>query len=212
MPVIKLDNITKRYDEKVIFNKFSMEVSKGEFTAIMGDSGSGKSTLLNIIGLLEDFDQGSLDILGNKNLKPNSFKAGKILRENISYLFQNFALVDDETVEYNLSIAMKYVKGSKKDKKIKIKEALDNVGLAGFERRHIFELSGGEQQRAAIARIMLKPSNIILADEPTGSLDEKNRDIVIELLKKLNEDGKTILLVTHDKYVAGQCHRVMQLT
>ncbi|MFA6939569.1 MAG: ATP-binding cassette domain-containing protein [Clostridiaceae bacterium] len=91
-------------------------------------------------------------------------------------------------------------------------EALNDVGLAGFEKRHIFELSGGEQQRAAIARIILKPSDIILADEPTGSLDEKNRDMVMDLLKKLNKDGKTILLVTHDKYVAGQCHRVMQLT
>lgn len=167
--------------------------------------------MLNIIGLLEDFDEGELVIHGYVNVKPNSKLANKILRNNICYLFQNFALVDDETVEYNLKIALKYVKGSKKQKEAQIMEKLNYVGLNNFEKRPIYELSGGEQQRVAIARIMLKPCDIVLADEPTGCLDERNRDIVIGFLKDLNRQGKTIILVTHDKYVAEQCRRIIRL-
>ena len=170
-----------------------------------------KSTLLNIIGLLEEFDDGELIIDGESSPYPNSSGANKILREKISYLFQNFALVDEETVEYNLKLGCKYVKGSKKEKELSISETLKHVGLNGYEKRKIYELSGGEQQRVAMARIMLKPSKIILADEPTGSLDEKNRDVVLDLLKTLNKEGKTIVLVTHDRYVASQCHRIINI-
>lgn len=211
MALIDLKDITKKFGEKTILNKFSLMVSEGEFIALTGTSGRGKSTLLNIIGLLENFDTGKLVIDGETNIIPNSSKATKLLREKISYLFQNFALVDDETVEYNLNLALKYTKGNKKEKLAKIREALAFVGLNDYEKRNIYELSGGEQQRVAIARIMLKPCKIILADEPTGSLDEKNRKIVLDLLKKLNEDGKTIIIVTHDQFVAGQCHRVVNL-
>jgi len=211
MVLIELKDITKRFGKKSILNKFSLEVQEGEFIAIMGNSGSGKSTILNIIGLLEPFDNGQLIIDGEINIAPNSSKSTKLLREKISYLFQNFALVDDETVAYNLELALKYVKGSKKEKFEKLKNALDIVGLKDYEKRKIYELSGGEQQRVAIARIMLKPCKIILADEPTGSLDEKNREVVLDLLKKLNLDGKTVVIVTHDKFVASQCQRVINL-
>lgn len=195
----------------MIFDNFSLEIQTGEFVAITGYSGCGKSTLLNIIGLLEDFDSGELIIDGDINVRPNSNFANKILREKIGYLFQNFALVDDETVQYNLKFALKYLNGSKKEKRYKMGKALAQVGLKGYSDRKVYELSGGEQQRVAIARIMLKPSKIILADEPTGSLDEKNRDIVMHLLKILNSQGKTIVLVTHDKLVAQQCGRVIPL-
>lgn len=211
MTVVQLKNITKKYGEKVIFRGFSLDIQERDFIALMGPSGCGKSTLLNVIGLLEDFDEGDLVIYDYINIKPNSTKANMLLRYNISYLFQNFALVDDETVLYNLDIALRYVKASRKQKKLKITEALDYTGLHGFEKRHIYELSGGEQQRVAIARIMLKPCNIILADEPTGSLDEDNRNRVLDLLKSLNEQGKTIIIVTHDRFVAAQCRRVVHL-
>lgn len=212
MSLIELNNITKSYGDKTIFKDFSLKVEGGDFIALTGDSGCGKSTLLNIIGLLEEFDSGEIIIDGKTSPSLNSRVANKILREKISYLFQNFALVDEETVEYNLKLACKYVKANRHEKEFSISEALKHVGLKGYEKRKIYELSGGEQQRVAIARIMLKPSKIILADEPTGSLDEKNRDVVLNLLKTLNKEGKTLILVTHDKYVASQCDKIIHLT
>ena len=112
MPLIVLNEITKSYGRKTILEKYSLQVNEGEFLGIMGSSGSGKSTILNIIGLLEDFDNGEIIIDGHKDVLPNSRKANKILREKISYLFQNFALVDDETVAYNLNLALRYIKGN----------------------------------------------------------------------------------------------------
>ena len=211
MSIIELNNITKQYGSKKLFDNFSLKISKNELVALTGPSGKGKTTILNMIGLLEKFDSGELLIDGQKNIKVNSSKATKILRDKIGYLFQNYALVDDETVYYNLDLALKYVKNNRKEKNELIKKALIDVGLEGFEKRKIYELSGGEQQRIAIARIILKPCEIILADEPTGSLDEKNKDIVLDLIKKLNKKGKTIVLVTHDEFVANQCDRIINI-
>ena len=211
MAIIQMKGITKKYGERAILDDFHLEVNQGEYVALMGESGCGKSTLLNIIGLLERFDEGKLVIDENTNVRPGSKKANQILRETISYLFQNFALIDEETVVSNLEIALKYVKGTAKFKAEKIKDALRIVGLEGFEKRKIYELSGGEQQRVAIARIMIKPSKIILADEPTGSLDEKNRDIILDLMERLNKEGKTIILVTHDKTATRNCSRIISM-
>jgi len=211
LSIVELNNITKKYGNKKLFDKFSLKINKNELVAITGPSGKGKTTILNMIGLLEEFDEGELLIDGQKNIKVNSSKATKILREKIGYLFQNYALVDDETVYYNLDLALKYVKNNRKEKNELIKKALNDVGLKGFEKRKIYELSGGEQQRVAIARIILKPCKVILADEPTGSLDEKNRDLVLDLLKKLNSEGRTIVLVTHDEFVANQCDRIINI-
>jgi len=209
LAIIELKNIIKKYGTKKVLDNFSMEISKGEMIAITGPSGKGKTTILNIIGLLEKFDEGELIIDGESNLKPNSMKATKILREKISYLFQNFALVDDETVYYNLDLALRYVKVSKKEKKVLMEKALSDVGLSGCGNSKIFELSGGEQQRIALARIILKPCKIVLADEPTGSLDEENSINILRLLALLKEKGKTIIIVTHDKNVADKCDRVI---
>jgi putative ABC transport system ATP-binding protein len=211
LSIIELCNISKSYGSKKILDNISININEGEFVAITGESGKGKSTILNIIGLLEIFDSGKLTIDNETNLVPNSIKSRKMLREKISYLFQNFALVDQETVLYNLLLVLKYVKQNKNYKLKIIKESLSKVGLDGYEKRKIYELSGGEQQRVAIARILLKPSKIVLADEPTGSLDENNRDAVINLLRLLNNDGKTIVIVTHDKSVAKSCDRIINL-
>lgn len=211
MGIIQLNNICKRYGKKEVLKDFSLNIEEGELIALTGTSGKGKSTILNIIGLLENPDSGDLIICNEKNIKPNTEKANEILRNTIGYLFQNFALVDEETVEYNLNIALKYVKVKKEEKKKLLEEALKKVGLQGFEKNKIYELSGGEQQRIAVARLMLKPSKIILADEPTGSLDEENREIIINLLKDINKSGKTIIIVTHDKYLANKCNRIIEI-
>ncbi|MBS4750876.1 ABC transporter ATP-binding protein [Carnobacteriaceae bacterium zg-ZUI78] len=209
--MIKLNHLTKTFKHKTIFDSFSLKIQKGEMVAIIGKSGSGKTTLLNMIGLIEEIDSGTYFLNGNKAPKPNTKQATQIIREQISYLFQNFALVDYLTVEHNLMMALKYVKLSLNEKKKIIHEALEKVGLLDYESLKIFEISGGEQQRVAIARAMIKPSTIILADEPTGSLDDENRDDVLTILRELNHLGKTVIIVTHDSVVAKACDRVITL-
>lgn len=211
MAVISLKNICKSFGNKVIFDNFNLNVEEGEFLCITGVSGKGKTTLLNIIGLLEKPDSGSINIMGYDNPEIDSKSGIKLLRSNISYLFQNYGLVDNETVEYNLKIATRFLKLSKNDEKNKIEEALNTVGLSGYEKNKIFQLSGGEQQRVAMARILIKPTSIVLADEPTGSLDSDNRDLIMELLTKVNEQGKTVIIVTHDKEVVKCAKRVIEL-
>ena len=209
--MIKLENVTKTIGKKVILENLSLKINQGDLVAIVGKSGSGKSTLLNLLGLIDGDYSGNYEIFGQKNVPVNSVKSQAIIREHISYLFQNFALIDNETVEYNLMLALKYVKLSKKDKVKKIEEILERVGLPSTLHQKVSELSGGEQQRIAVARAILKPSQLLLADEPTGSLDPENRDLVLNFLLDMNKEGKTVIIVTHDAYVAQQCHRVIEL-
>ena len=209
--MIKLENITKTIGKKVILENLSLKINQGDLVAIVGKSGSGKSTLLNLLGLIDGDYSAHYEIFGQKNVLVNSAKSQAIIREHISYLFQNFALIDNETVEYNLMLALKYVKLSKKDKVKKIEEILERVGLSSTLHQKVSELSGGEQQRIAVARAILKPSQLLLADEPTGSLDPENRDLVLNFLLDMNKEGKTVIIVTHDAYVAQQCHRVIEL-
>jgi putative ABC transport system ATP-binding protein len=204
MNIISLENITKQFSKKTVLKNFNLNIQKGEFVSIMGPSGSGKSTLLNMIGLLETPTFGEIKILDYVNPKFNSKEGIYLLRNEISYLFQNYGLVDSRTVNYNLKMATHFLKLSANEEKERIKNALSKVDLKDIQNEKIYSLSGGEQQRVALAKIMLKPSNIILADEPTGSLDQSNRDIVLAILKKFNEEGKTIIVVTHDP-VVEQC-------
>jgi len=203
--MIQLEGINKNFGDITIFNNFSMTVQEGEFLAIQGVSGSGKSTLLNMIGLLDTPDSGRITLFGKSNIKPFSKQAEKILKNEIGYLFQNFALIENETVYYNLMLTIEHYKI--KDKKEKIKEALAAVGLANYEQKHVYQCSGGEQQRIAIARLLIKPCNLILADEPTGSLDEKNKMEIFLLLKGLQEQGKTIVMVSHDQELIEKADR-----
>ena len=207
--VVKLNGINKSFDDLPVLKNLTLKIEKGEMVAIVGHSGSGKSTLLNIMGLLEKKTSGDLEVLGNLNVKPFSRKGIKLLRNHIGFLFQNYALLDDKTVEYNLAIAVD--KGFCRVSVDDINKSWKIVGLEGFNNKKIYQCSGGEQQRVAIARLLLKKSSLIFADEPTGSLDEDNRDSIVELLKNLNQDGKTIVVVTHYPYVASQCHRVINL-
>lgn len=210
--MIKLEHVTKKYKTKIVLDNFSLSVEAGEMIAITGPSGSGKSTILNILGLIESFDSGTYKLFDQSNIKPNSKTAMSIIREDISYLFQNFALIEDETVEYNLMLGIKYLHATKADKVAIINDALQKVGLQGYGKSPIFELSGGQQQRIAVARALIKPSKLILADEPTGSLDQKNRDEIMQLLKSMNKQGKTVIVVTHDDEVANQCQRIVHLS
>jgi putative ABC transport system ATP-binding protein len=209
--VCELIGVGKRYDGHSVISDIDLAVMKGEMVAITGKSGSGKSTLLNIIGLLETADVGEARLFGEQSPRVGSTKATKMLRFKLGYLFQNFALIDGESVDYNLRIAQAYTKALPSGREEARRSALRAVGLANSGRRKVYQLSGGEQQRVAIARLMIKPCDLVLADEPTGSLDTTNADIVLTMLRDLNAVGKTMIIVTHDDRVAAECDRVVAL-
>lgn len=209
MNLIEAKSLVKSFGNQKVLTGLSFDVQENEMVAIMGKSGTGKSTLLNILGLLDKPDQGDLMMFGLTNIRPFSSKASSILRNKIGFLFQNFALIDNKTVEYNLALALKNRR--KINKTLEIAETLKKVGLEGFEKKYIYQCSGGEQQRIAVARLLLKPCELILADEPTGSLDIQNRDEIVRLLSLLKESGKTVVIVTHDPEVANKCDRTILL-
>lgn len=211
MIICNLNNITKSFKEKKILNQLSLTIEQGDFVCITGKSGAGKSTLLNIIGLLESPDEGEISLCGHKNVKVNSKIAQQLLRDKIGFLFQNFGLIDDETVGYNLDLVCEKTKIPKKQWKHKQEKVLKDLELDIPLSQKVYKLSGGEQQRIALARLVLKKCEIILADEPTGSLDVANRNIVLEILEKLNTAGKTIIIVTHDPYIVNKYSKVITL-
>lgn len=206
--MIVLTNICKSYGLQSVIRNFSLTVEDGSFIAITGQSGSGKTTLLNIMGLLEEVDKGRIEIDGKKAFSARD----KLLfhRNEAGFLFQNYALIEEKTVRENLKIAMTYNKPEAQE--ISIHQALDMVGLSSdIERKKILQLSGGEQQRIALARILLKNPKYVFADEPTGNLDDENRDIVFGLLKTLNQQRKTVIIVTHDAKLAMQTQHCVML-
>lgn len=208
--MIKLDKISKSFGNHRILTDINVNFNEATMTAVIGESGSGKSTLLNIIGLLEEFDDGEL-IIDNQTVYPNTKESLLLQRSDISYLFQNFALVDNLSVTDNIKIALEYSNLSKSEMKDLIEVSLTKVGLNGFEKRIVYTLSGGEQQRVALARVLARDSKIILCDEPTGSLDDRNGKVILDLLQELKNDGKTIIIVTHDLDIANQCDRILRL-
>ena len=209
MNALELKNISKKYGNNTIFDNYNLEVKKGTFLGIKGKSGRGKTTLLNIMGLLEDY-KGTLNIMGEEVRYRDKKKRKEMLKKVIGYLFQNYALIDDLTVYENLKIVINK-KNKIKGKELML-EALEKVGVANeFLNKKIYTCSGGEQQRIAIARLMLKDCDIVLADEPTGSLDDKNTAIVMKLLTQLNEEGKTIVMVSHDDVALSYCKEIVQL-
>jgi putative ABC transport system ATP-binding protein len=168
LKAVELQNVTKQYGSKFIFKDFSMSIETGEMLALVGTSGCGKSTLLNMIGMLETYDSGEIQILGKKIPKIQSKKATLIRRNTINYLFQSFALISDMSVYQNLMLAMNFLDIAKKEKSRKIDEVLRQVNMLPLKDGIVNTLSGGEQQRVALARTILKPGSIVLADEPTG--------------------------------------------
>lgn len=208
--ILEARGVSKEYGGKYLFENISFSVKENEMIAIMGISGSGKTTFMNILGLIEKPTSGKVYY---NNIEIN-LKSGrmieKLLRENIGFLFQGFALINEKTVYENLLYAITKKRNSKNMRRHMI-HILSKVGLRNCLDEKVFCLSGGEQQRVAIARLLLKECDIIFADEPTGSLDEISRNEVLLLLKKLQEEGKTIVIVTHDMFVGESCDRIVRL-
>ena len=202
--MIEGKNITKRFGGQVLFDGFNFVIEDGEFVCFSGVSGAGKTTLLNIIGLLEPLDGGELLINGIK-YKTNRQRL-QYFRTEVGFLFQNFALIENKTVEQNLEIVSKQNRTE-----FSIMEALEKVGLQEKLHSKVYTLSGGEQQRIALARLFLKKCNIILADEPTGSLDKRTAEMVMDIVCDLNQRGKTVILVTHDEQIRQMARRVIKL-
>lgn len=202
--MIEGKNITKRFGELTLFNSFNFQIEDGDFVCFSGDSGMGKTTLLNIVGLIESLDEGELIIDGKQYLK-NKEKL-EYFRTKVGFIFQNFALIENKTVKQNLELIRKDSRTN-----CTISEVLEKVGLTDKLNNKVYTLSGGEQQRIAMARLFLKKCDIILADEPTGSLDAKNAEIVMNILLNLNKEGKTVILVTHDEKIKSKVKRVIEL-
>jgi putative ABC transport system ATP-binding protein len=207
--MIQILNMNKKYNRKPIFENFNLEIHSGEFIGIVGKSGQGKTTLLNIIGTLEEPNSGIIKINGKNILKKKEKRL--LLRNELGFIFQNYALIDNTTVNENLEIALKHKKMKKTEKKDAMSLVLKEVGLDNYGGEKVHTLSGGEQQRVAIARLLLKDPPLILADEPTGSLDIENRNIIVSLFQKLHKQGKTIIMVTHDKDLTKFFSRTIQL-
>ncbi|PTI30818.1 putative bacteriocin export ABC transporter [Mammaliicoccus vitulinus] len=209
--MIRVNNLSKQFNGINLFSDLNLHVNKGEMVAITGKSGSGKSTLLGCMCGLEKIDNGTIYIDGDDITKMNRKKKMLLYRNKLGYLFQNYALITHETIEYNLDVVLGYKKLSKsKKKELKI-EVMNKVGLNKSFNTKIYTLSGGEQQRVAIARLLLKEPLIIFADEPTGALDNDNKYKILRLLSEFK--GKsTILIVTHDEDVMKCCDRNIQLT
>lgn len=202
--MIEIKNITKSFGNKKIFTDFSMTIPDGAFKIFAGKSGCGKTTLLNMIGAIESPDSGTITVNGLDIHKRANTR--KYFSEQVGFLFQNFALIEEETVEDNLNyIQKKHRSGRSMD------EILDLLGLLDKKNVEVYKLSGGEQQRIALARLMFKKCDIILADEPTGSLDYENADVVMNILHDFNNQGKTIIMVTHDEKIISEEKDVVRL-
>ncbi|MEZ7644932.1 ATP-binding cassette domain-containing protein [Streptococcus parasanguinis] len=212
MSRISVQNVSKQFGSREIFKDLSFDIEENEFVALVGPSGSGKSTILNMIGLLDTVDSGKILINGKVLRKVNSQSAVHYRRNVINYLFQSNALISTSSVKDNLMLAMTFSNFSRQEKEQRIKETLEFVGLQNRLNSKINELSGGEQQRIAIVRAILKPGDIVLADEPTGSLDPEMSQKAFDLIRTLRDQfGKTILVVTHNMEQARQCDRIISL-
>lgn len=208
IPAVEIHHLQKSFNKKTVLDIPELIIPAGSFVIIEGPSGAGKSTLLSLVGLLDSPDQGDIQLFG-QTVKPYSRKSIQFLKEKIGWLFQNYALVDSQTVEYNLGMVLD--QKNKKNKPQLLQDALHQVGLEGKLAGRIYELSGGEQQRVALARLLLKSCDLILADEPTGNLDRENAKRVMNLLKAMQNQGKTILVVSHDRSFDDLADQIIQL-
>lgn len=202
--MITIKNLSKSFGEKKLFENYSLQINDGEFVIFTGVSGCGKTTLLNMIGSLESADSGEIEVDGMDITQKKNQR--EYLKRKVGFLFQNFALVDNKTVEDNLKLVKNDCRSG-----VSIEEALEMVGLSDKAKQKVYSLSGGEQQRAALARLIVKKCDCVLADEPTGSLDRKNADTVFSILEKINESGKTVIMVTHDESFREKGKRVIEL-
>lgn len=210
-----MKNISKVYQtEKVqthALRDFNLEVEEGEFIAVTGPSGSGKTTFLNIAGMLEPFTSGEFSLDGVDIGKLNDNQTADLRNQKIGFIFQGFNLIPDLNLYENIEVPLRYAGIKRSERKLRIEECLEKVGLASRAKHLPQQLSGGQQQRVAIARALAGKPRFLLADEPTGNLDSLMARQVMELLEKINEDGSTIIMVTHDPELARRAPRNIQV-
>ena len=213
--MIRLDKVSKVYSatdvETLALNDVSLQIAPGEFVAIMGPSGCGKSTLLNVLGLLDNPSGGVYDFFGEDVSRAGEKKLTELRRDRIGFVFQSFNLIDDLTVAENVEVALIYRGVSAADRKRRVAEALDHVGIAHRARHRPRQLSGGQQQRVAVARALVSKPSLILADEPTGNLDTANGEAVMNLLTEAAGAGVTVIMVTHSLVHAAVAQRTIKL-
>jgi putative ABC transport system ATP-binding protein len=213
--MIKISQLQKFYRteevETIALNNLSFEVKKGEFVAVMGPSGCGKSTLLNILGLLDDPDGGSYLFNGIEVAKFNERKRSDLRKHNIGFVFQSFNLIDELSVYENVELPLIYTKVKASERKERVEAVLDKMQIMHRKNHFPQQLSGGQQQRVAVARAVVNNPKLILADEPTGNLDSTNGNEVMQLLTELNEQGTTIIMVTHSEHDAKYTHRIIRM-
>lgn len=213
--MIKINNLTKIYTteevETTALNSISIDINDGEFVAIMGPSGCGKSTLLNILGLLDNPSEGEYNFGENEVSRYSERQRAQLRKGSIGFVFQSFNLIDELTVFENVELPLLYLKVPSSERKKKVEAVLERMNI--MHRRNHFpqQLSGGQQQRVAIARAIVARPKLILADEPTGNLDSANGEEVMKVLSQLNEEGTTIIMVTHSPYDANYAHRIINL-
>ena len=213
--MIKVKDLVKSFSTEevvtVALNGVNMEVKEGEFVAIMGPSGCGKSTLLNILGLLDNPNEGTYRLDGVEVARMKEADRTKLRRGRIGFVFQSFNLIDELTVEENIDLQLKYLNLPKAERKQRVLEILRQVNMSHRAKHYPQQLSGGQQQRVAIARAVVGKPRIILADEPTGNLDSKHGKEIMELHTQLNAEGTTIVMVTHSQRDAAYAHRTINL-
>ena len=213
--MIKLENIQKVFRteevETVALGGVSLEVKKGEFVAIMGPSGCGKSTLLNILGLLDNPTGGKYWLDGQEVGTLKESQRTAVRKGQIGFVFQSFNLIDELNVTENVELPLTYLGVPRRERQQRVKEMLQRMGISHRAGHFPQQLSGGQQQRVAIARAVVSNPKLILADEPTGNLDSKNGKEVMELLRQLNADGTTVVMVTHSQRDAGYASRIISL-
>lgn len=213
--MISINKITKIYNKDSndipALQDVSIEINDGEMVAIMGASGSGKTTLLNIIGCMDGWDQGEYIFNGTSVGTLKNGTLDKFRRQNFGFIFQQFALLKDYTVRENVELPLRAVNMPRKKRNGIVMDMLEKVGMEQYVDKIPTKLSGGQQQRCAIARALVTEASVILADEPTGALDSKTGQEIIDLLIQLNRSGKTVIIVTHDEKIAKQASRIIYL-
>lgn len=213
--ILRLEHIYKDYIQGKmtvpVLKDINLSVEEGEYVAIMGPSGSGKSTLMNIVGCLDRPTSGSYELVGENVLALNENKLADLRLNQIGFVFQNFQLLPRMSALDNVALPLVYAGVRKKVRRERAREALVRVGLEERTGFNPTQLSGGQKQRVAIARAMVNRPKILLADEPTGALDSKSSRQVMELFQKLNEDGVTVIMITHDSGIAGHAKRVVDI-
>ena len=213
--ILNLQNIYKDYQQEKlvvpVLKDVSLTVEEGEYVAIMGPSGCGKTTLMNIIGCLDRQTSGTYELAGENVLKLKDRELSDLRLKSIGFVFQSFQLMPRESAVENVALPLSYAGVRKKERRIRATKALERVGLGDRVNFRPTQLSGGQKQRVAIARAMVNHPKILLADEPTGALDSKSGEQIMELFDSLNEEGVTIVMITHDPRIAAKAKRIVRI-